>query len=351
MSWDYLISMVCSIIILTMEILILYNIATELKKGKPSDLECEKEITIIVPLVRDLLRDKGYCVSTMQTTYNLWENLKKRRSKIDLVLNLAEGFGGTNTNELVVPAMLEALEIPFTGSSANNMNFTLDKEKTGLVLESYGVPRPPHQLFRRSGEPLRQDLDFPLIVKPVREEASIGIYLDNVVISQSALDRKVRETLDLYKQPALVEKFIVGREISVGVVGNDPNLHIFPPLEFLFRETTSPLERIRSYEYKWGGRKEQMVKADLPENLIARLRDYSEIAFRETDCRDYARMDYRVDENGNLYLLEVNYNPGIGPNTHGLNNTLTKMASFEGLEFEDLVEMIVKNAAKRYGLL
>lgn len=334
-----------------MEILILYNIATQLKKGKPSDLECEKEIEIIVPLVRDLLVDRGYGVKTMRATYNLWENLKRRRNKIDLVLNLAEGFGGTNTNEPAVPAILEALEIPFTGSSSSNMNFTLDKEKTGLLLESHGVPRPPHQLFRKNGESLRQDLDFPLIVKPVREEASIGIYSDNVVISQISLDRKVRETLDLYKQPALVEKFITGREISVGIVGNDPNLHIFPPLEFLFSGATSTLEQIRSYEYKWGGKKEQMVKADLPKDLIAKLRDYSEIAFRETECRDYARMDYRIDESGNPYLLEVNYNPGIGPNTHGLNNTLTKMASFEGIGFEDLVEIIIKNAAKRYGLL
>lgn len=334
-----------------MEILILYNLANELKTGKPSDLECEKEITIIVPLIRDLLKNKGYGVSTMKTTYNLWENLKKRRSKIDLVLNLAEGFGGTNTNEPVVPAMLEALEIPFTGSSAHNMNFTLDKEKTGLVLASHGIPIPPHQLFRQNGEPLKQDLDFPLIVKPVREEASIGIYSDNVVTSQDALDRKIRETLALYSQPALVEKFITGREISVGIIGNDPNLHIFPPLEFLFSGASSPLEQIRSYEYKWGGKKEQMIRADLPESLVARLRDYTEIAFRETDCRDYARMDYRIDKNGNPYLLEVNYNPGIGPNTHGLNNTLTKMASFEGLGFEDLVKTIIKTAAKRYALL
>lgn len=334
-----------------MEILILYNIAAELKKGKPSDLECEKEIEVIVPLVKDLLIDRGYGVKTMRATYNLWENLKKGRNKIDLVLNLAEGFGGTNTNEPVVPAILEALDIPFTGSSSSNMNFTLDKEKTGLVLESHGVPRPPHQLFRKNGEHLRQDLDFPLIVKPVREEASIGIYSDNVVTSQISLDRKVRETLDLYRQPALVEKFITGREISVGVIGNDSNLHIFPPLEFLFSGAVSSLEQIRSYEYKWGGKKEQMVKADLPKDLIAKLRDYSEIAFRETECRDYARMDYRVDESGNPYLLEVNYNPGIGPNTHGLNNTLTKMASFEGMGFEDLVEIIIKNAAKRYGLL
>lgn len=333
-----------------MEILILYNVAEELRKGKPSDLDCEKEITTIVPIVEGILRDRGYGVSTLRTTYNLWNDLQRRRKITDLVMNLAEGFGGTNTNEPVVPAILEALEIPFTGASSHNMNFTLDKEKTKLVLASHGIPVPPHQLFRRADEGLIDDLDFPLIVKPVREEASIGLYSDNVVTSRKELDRKVRETLDLYRQPALVEKFIAGREISVGVVGNEPELHIFPHLEFLFQEAISPLEQIRSYEYKWGGKKEQMVRADLPEGLTAKLRRYTEVAFRETDCTDYARMDYRVDSDNNPLLLEVNYNPGIGPNTHGLNNTLTMMASFEGIGFEDFLEMIIRTSANRYGL-
>jgi D-alanine-D-alanine ligase len=93
-----------------------------------------------------------------------------------------------------------------------------------------------------------------------------------------------------------------------------------------------------------------MVRADIPANLDAQLRNYTEIAFRETDCRDYARVDYRVDAQNNPFLLEVNYNPGIGPNTHGLNNTLTMMASFEGVEFSDFLNMIVQSAAKRYGI-
>jgi D-alanine-D-alanine ligase len=93
-----------------------------------------------------------------------------------------------------------------------------------------------------------------------------------------------------------------------------------------------------------------MVRADLPQDIVARLADYTRIAYTATECRDYARIDYRLNSRGNVYLLEVNYNPGIGPNTHGLNNTLTMMASFEGLSFEDLAERIVLIAAKRYNL-
>ena len=92
-----------------------------------------------------------------------------------------------------------------------------------------------------------------------------------------------------------------------------------------------------------------MVRADLSQTIIERLSEYSRIAYIATDCRDYARMDYRISGN-NIYLLEVNYNPGIGPNTHGLNNTLTMMSSFENLSFDGLVENIIKTAAKRCGI-
>ena len=155
----------------------------------------------------------------------------------------------------------------------------------------------------------------------------------------------------LYRQPAIVESFIVGREISVGVIGNGQDLHVFPPLEFLFEGAQTPYEQIRSYEYKWGGKKEQMVKAVLSARMAESLAEYTRRMFVATECRDYARMDFRVTKGEEIYLLEVNYNPGIGPNTHGLNNTLTKMAAFEGYSFEDLVERIILTATRRESLV
>jgi D-alanine-D-alanine ligase len=331
-------------------VLILYNIARDLKKGVESDLICEQEITIIVPLVVELLTARGYQVETLETTMDLWEELKRRKGKFDIVLNMAEAFGGGNNNETFVPALLEALEIPFTGASSHNMQLTLDKEKSKLVVQGYGVPVTPYQLFRGVDEPLSSHLTFPLIVKPIREEGSIGIYHDSVVRNEAELRQKVADTLTHFRQPALVEHFIVGREISVGVIGNYGDLHVFPPLEFLFDGASSDLEKIRSYEYKWGGQKEQMVRADLSPEVAQAVVEYARIAFVATECRDYARFDFRVTEDGTIYLLEVNYNPGIGPNTHGLNNTLTMMASFDGYTFESLVERIVRIAAKREGL-
>ena len=330
-------------------VLVLYNLAERIEKGIPSDLVCEQEIAIIAPLVVALLVEKGYQAEALRADFNLWEELKRRKGSFDIVLNLAEAFGGGNTNETVVPALLEGLGVPFTGASSHNMHFTLDKEKTKLVLAAYGIPIVPYVLFRTGQEKLPAGLKFPLIVKPVREEASIGIYRDSVVENNRALRRKVSECLERYRQPAMAEQFIQGREISVGVIGNGSELHIFPPLEFLFEGEESELGKIRSYEYKWGGKKERMVRAELSSKVDRRLVEYSRISFVVTDCRDYARMDYRIDSDNNIYLLEVNYNPGMGPNTYGLNNTLTMMASFEGRSFKDLVERIVLIAMRRYG--
>ncbi|HBI16961.1 MAG TPA: D-alanine--D-alanine ligase [Candidatus Moranbacteria bacterium] len=332
-------------------ILVLYNLAERLEKGIPSDLICEQEITIIVPLVVQLLKERGYQVETMLADLNLWENLKARWLDFDIVLNLAEAFGGGNNRETVVPAILEGLSIPFTGATAHNMHFTMDKEKTKLVLMAYGLPTAKHQVFRSSTEKLDKNLTFPLIVKPVREEASIGIYHDSVVGDETSLRRKIEDSLERYSQPVMAEEFIVGREVSVGIIGNNSDLEVFPPLEFIFEGANSDLEKIRSYEYKWGGKKEQMVRAELPADIVEKLVQYSKLAFVVSDCCDYARMDYRIDPDGNIYLLEVNYNPGIGPNTHGLNNTLTMMASFEGYTFEDLIEKIILLAMKRHGVV
>lgn len=333
-----------------MKVLVLYNLATILKHGRQEDLVCEQEITIIVPLVAELLRQRGHKVETLETDLNLWSELKKRRDQFDIIFNLAEGFGGANSQEVFVPALLEALEIPFTGASLRNFVFTRDKGKTNLILGTYGVPTSRRRVFYPDQQIIEGNLRFPLIVKPVYEGASIGITYDSVVSNRDDLVRRVQSVFALYRQPALTEEFIGGREISVGCVGNRTNIRLFPPLEFVFDSSTPILRRMRSYEYKWGGGKEDMAKANLSKKMTYRFLEYTRTAFLVMDCQDYARMDYRLSDTGEIFLLEVNCNPGIGPNSHGLNNTLTMMASFEGYSFEDLIELILLTAKERYGL-
>jgi D-alanine-D-alanine ligase len=330
-----------------MRTLILYNLARTLRKGVPSDLICEREVEIIVPLIENVLREAGHRVESRPVDWSIFSHLVEQRSSIDLVFNLAEGFGGANADEPFVPAMLEALGIPFTGASASNMHLTLDKEKTKLVLKGYGLSVPDYGIVRSVGEPIARPFDFPIIVKPIREEASVGIYADSVVMDDRSLEMKCRHVITTYRQPAIFEPFVVGREISVGVIGNFPRFVVFPPLEFRFPNATKPELAFRSYEYKWGGEKEVMVRADLPEELGQLLAQQAQVAFLATECRDYARIDFRIDANNKAYALEVNYNPGIGPNTHGLNNTLTMMASFNGMDFPELIVTIAEHALQR----
>lgn len=330
-----------------MRILVVYNDAQVLASGTAEDLVCEQESKVIAPLVSSALETRGHSVTLLSVTLNFWEDLRALHPHPELVFNLAEGFGGANANEPLVPAMLEALGVPFTGASAHNMYLTLDKEKTKLVARGYAIPTPPHQVLRSASDPIDPRLRYPLIVKPIRREASIGIHEDNVALDVDALLRSVRRLLKIYGEPVLVEEFIVGREISVGIVGNPPNLHVFPPLEFLFPDSLRPEIAIRSYAYKWGGKREVMVRAQLDERTSRKLVELSKTAFATTECRDYARMDFRIDASGQAYLLEVNYNPGIGPNNEELNNTMTMMASFDGRSFEDLVCWISEVAAAR----
>jgi D-alanine-D-alanine ligase len=331
-----------------MRILILFNRARELRKGVASDLACEQEIEIIVPIVEQVLRAAGHEIEHRAVDQSLWGYLAANSVRYDLVFNLAEGFGGTNADEPLIPAMLEALQMSFTGAASANMQLTLDKEKTKLVLKGYGIAVPDYQIVRAVDDIIERRIAFPIIVKPIREEASVGIYYDNVVTDDNALQRKCRHIVTVYKQPAIFEPYITGRELSVGVIGNYPNLTVFPPLEFLFPDARESERAFRSYEYKWGGEKERMVRAEISEELSNFVIQQSRIAFAATECRDYARMDFRVDAGGEPFLLEVNYNPGIGPNTHGLNNTLTMMASFDGISFSELILRIIDGAAKRY---
>jgi D-alanine-D-alanine ligase len=328
-----------------MRVLILYNIARQLRKGTAAELSCEAEIEIIAPIVRDILVRSGHVVDMLETTFELWEELKRRRTWYDIAFNLAEAFGGTNSHEPLVPSMLEALNIPFTGASSHNMMLTTDKIATKRTAQALGITTPRYAVAYSAVPPSR-DLRFPLIVKPAREEASIGVTLDSIVHDELALLRQVAQASLHYRQPVLIEEFIKGQEISVGIIGNASKTRVLPALEFIFEDAQNEYQKIRSYEYKWGGRRETMVPASLDADLQQTLNNWALGLYEACECRDYARMDFRVGPTG-AHLLEVNCNPGIGPNTHGLNNTLTMMASFDGQSFEALLLEVLETGAAR----
>jgi len=328
-----------------MRVAIVYNIAAAVVSGNRDDLASDREMELIPGLVADELTRRGHATCLIPASWDVGRACQA--AGVDIALNLAEGFAGTNGHEHLVPSLLDFAEIPYTGADATNMLILRDKAFTKNILKAHGVRAPAHQLFTRPTERRDQGLAFPLILKPIREEASIGIRFSSVVCNDADLTRRLAELLSDYRQPVLSEEFVRGRELSVGVWGNS-SPETLPVCEFTFFDT-DPLRQFRSFEYKWLGEQEAMsAPTDLSTPVRETLEATAKLAHVIFRCRDYSRADFRLSPEGEVYFLEHNFNPGIGPNSRGLSNTFTKMAEFGGIPFGDMLERLIVMAVSRY---
>ena len=268
-------------------------------------------------------------------------------SKVDLIFNLCDdGFNGKSQYEPNLPALLDLLGVPYTGSNYLALGVCLNKPMTKEILSYHGLRTPKFQVFFNGDERVSGNFKFPLIVKPSSEDASIGIRDDSVVHDKVKLRSKINDVISTFKQPALVEEYISGREFNVGILGNS-KLDILPLSEIIF---TMPkgLNHICSYEAKWISDNPAYfcTKPECPARTSKKLRrELTEMAvkaYQVMGCRDYGRVDFRVDKNGRPYILEVNPNPDISQEA-GLAN----MASKAGLSYTQLVERIVEYAIER----
>lgn len=241
-----------------------------------------------------------------------------RAFRPDVILNLVEFFNDEAAQEAYVAGLFELWRIPYTGSPPLTLLTCQRKFRTKVLLEAQGVPTPAYTIFY---EPVQRPvaLPYPLIVKPAREDASGGIDADSVVHDHAALEARVRLVLEDHEQPALVERFIDGREIHVAILGNSPPA-VLPMLEFEFEapDEDDPRPQILTYEAKWDPTSPDFYASDvqvpprkLPRRLGNRLAKAALAAYRLTGCRDYARVDFRVDADGEPYILEVNPNPDL----------------------------------------
>jgi D-alanine-D-alanine ligase len=265
-------------------------------------------------------------------------------AKLDLVFNIAEGLSGRN-REAQVPALCELVGVPYTGSDSATLALALDKALAKRILKQHGILTPEFQVMTTGREKLSPPLQakFPLIVKPNAEGSSKGIASSGVVDDEPALRAAVKEVLDRYRQPALIEEYISGREFTVGLLG-DKRPRMLPPMEICFKDRTK-LRPIYDYEIKqeW----EKHVTYECPAKLLpAELRSV-ERAARETftalDCRDVARIDLRMDDKGAVYVLEVNPLPGLTPDY----SDLVLIGKAAGIDYRTLIGEILAGALKR----
>lgn len=329
-----------------MKIALTYNLKRE-DETKPPDYFSEYDSEETINAIICALKTKGHTVEAIDVEYpNLFSYFRKNH--VDMVFNIAEGTSG-KFRESEVPAILDYLNIPYTGSSTFSLALALNKALTKKILKAENIPTPHFQVFIKGNEELNPDLEFPLIVKPNREGSAKGINISNVVTDKESLFSKVKEIINIYKQEALAEEFIEGKELTVGILENGKTT-ILPILEIDF----STCKNSGEYFYSWRMKEYQ---GNLELGLVptfhcpARLNEDTERLVKEAalkthqvvGCFDISRTDIRLSQDNIPYVLEINPLPGLNPR----ESNLPLMAYAAGIKYEDLIEAILMSALER----
>ena len=266
----------------------------------------------------------------------------------DLIFNICESVDNQAIHEMHIAGIYELLGFPYTGSNPITLGTALSKVRVKEILLYHGIPTPRFQLIR---SPLRISLDgslnYPLIVKPSQEDASIGIEPSSVVYSLNELRKRVRYVIEQFDQPALVEEYIDGRELNVAVIGNRKPT-VMPISEIDMTTLPKQYPRIVTYNAKWmkGTDEYEHTKgvcpALLPPELAARIKDMALQAYQLLGCRDYARIDVRLSKDNQPYVLEVNPNPDISDEAG-----FARSCRVFGFDYDAMVGKIVECALER----
>jgi D-alanine--D-alanine ligase len=315
-----------------------------------TEFEVEYDPPHTIELIKHGIEETGNEYVFVEADENFAENIKK--AKPDLVFNRAEGLRG-DSRESHVPAILEMLDIPYVGSNVLTTAICLNKAWTKKALLYHGISTPKFYVCGNLQEAERINKGFPYIVKPNEEGSSIGITEENLVQDKTQLHTRLKQMLDEYHQPILVEQFIKGREFSTGLlgqVGGDPEvlsiLEIdfskFPEVGDVFgQRAKTVLDSLDHY----------VCPAKIPEELKSRLEQLSRDIWCALDAKDFARIDFRMNSEGELFFLEINPLPGMDFDTN--ENDLSfypYMAMKSGYSYDMLVHRLLESACSRYCL-
>lgn len=271
------------------------------------------------------------------------------QEKPDLVFNMAEGFGGA-FREAYVPTILEMLGIPYTGSDPLTLGICLDKWRTKELLNHYGLATPAAVLIEPQGE-IPQDVPIPAIVKPVHEGSSKGITNNSVVESYEELKKLVRSAIESYRQAVIVEEYLPGREFTIALMGNEV-LQVFPVVEIFFDNLPEGAKPIYGYEAKWVWDNPQnhievfKCPAPISDELRLKMEEMCKKAYRIFRCRDWCRIDLRLNSGGEPMILELNPLPGIGPREEDSSCYPTAVKA-SGMTYEEMILKVVDLCLER----
>lgn len=336
------------------------------------DLDSESTIEALLAAIRA----GGHTCVFHEGNADLYDQLRVDRP--DICFNICEGYYGDG-REAQVPALLEMLQLPYTGSRVLTLALALDKPLTKRVLMWHDLPTPAFQSFEAADEPLDNDMAFPLFVKPSREGTGMGVSVKSIVHTEPELREQLDFIINRYRQTALVERFIAGRELTVGLVGNISGVASRRlPVRFYnsarrdYSEAglaalkaggitfLPPMEVNLAPYIETDGVYSNRLKTDLADQLdylcpaplqgpqVRELNWLTAAVFRVTGCNDVSRVDFRLDEADNFrpYILEVNPLPGLAP---GISDLVIEAAAI-GMSHTELVNMILETAIIRHGL-
>lgn len=324
---------------------IVYNVY-KTNVGRDDERISEESVEIAAQDVFEAIQTSGYSPIMLPLDSDILEFLHQTNNKsVTILINLCEGFRGKAQLEGHVAALFELMQWSYTGNPARTLAICQDKFKTKMLLQSYGLPCAAGVLAYDAVETSR--LNYPLIVKPNYEDASLGIYSNSVVHNQKELSQQIESIKKKYDQPPIVEEFIVGREFNVAVL-EEKEPRALPVSEIDFSNMPEGMPHICSYEAKWY-EEHALYQGTVPicparigDTLRKRLQQLAVAAFRVMECRDYARIDFRISDSGEIYILEVNPNPDIS-----LNAGYARALKAAGMNYSQFWHVLINNTLRR----
>ncbi len=321
----------------------------QLKFPPQSDTFAEWDSVETITAVKSAL-ELHHHVSLVEADRSAYDKLAALRP--DIVFNIAEGFHGAS-RESQIPLLLELLEIPYTGSDPLTLGICLDKARTKEILSFYQIPTARFAVIEDPSAVDSVVLNYPLMVKPIHEGSSKGILNSSVVRVPQQLENEALRVIATYGQPALVEEFLAGREFTVALLGNGKEVRVLPIVESIFDEFPPQANPINSFEAKWVWDTIDRplnvfdCPAKIPLTLQHELEEICRRAFAVLRCRDWCRIDLRLDARGIPNVLEVNPIPGVLPNPveHSFFPTAAAAA---GMSYDEMINEVVNAAVARY---
>ncbi|MBI3320681.1 MAG: ATP-grasp domain-containing protein [Candidatus Omnitrophica bacterium] len=321
-----------------------YNVKSELvlKPGDPPDLNAEFDHEETIQHIERAFQEAGHDVVRIGNARQFLEQVG--RLNVEIVFNIAEGYEGRN-RESQVPILLEMMRIPFVGADGLTLGLTLDKVLTKKVLIAEGIPTPRYLEVNDPEKLWHADLSYPLIVKLRCEGSSKGLSERSLVNTPEELRRQVRWLTDAYHGASVfIEEFIEGREFTVAIIGNE-HPEVYPVCQIALDGQTDLGRKFFTFAYLRSG-SEYICPAPVPEALARHMQELALRTYQVVDCRDFGRVDFRVDRQGHPYVLEINPLPSLS--TEDVFNFIAKT---RGMTHYQIINRILDTALARYGLI